>query len=122
MLYLNGQFKAAQSAFERALRWAPGNQALYRAHAALAASKQGLTANLRSHYEELVKLEPLPLYAEYLGAELLLEMDKRELALKLLQRFIAQAQASPVEISIGLRAEILRAQLWLAESDGVSVG
>jgi tetratricopeptide (TPR) repeat protein len=121
VLYLNEQYAEAVAAFERALRWATGNQTLYRAHIALAKARlanlgRGEVSGLRDHYEALTKLDPLPLYAEYVAAELLRELDREALANDLLRRFIKQAERSPIETAVGLRAEIERAKRWLSQS------
>lgn len=109
-LYHSGQFAGAVAAFKRALRWATNRQSLYRAHAALARHRAGDSVDLRAAYEELGAMEPLPLYAEYLGAELLWELGEQKLARSLLKQFLRQVGHSSAETRAGLWPEIQRAQ------------
>lgn len=138
-LYLNEQYEEAQNAFQRALRWTTENQSLYRAHAALSqwrrqqrrgqpsVSKSSESndvelSDLREHYAQLSRLDPLPLYAEFLAAELLREVGERSVSLVLLRRFVEQAERATTEIAVGLRAEIAIARGWLSESTDDSGG
>jgi tetratricopeptide (TPR) repeat protein len=114
-LYLNRQFAAALAAFRRALRWASSNQALYRAHAELCLHHLGEQADLMRAYQQLGEAEPLPLYAEFLGGELLRLLDQPRLAHELWSTFIRQVPHSPVEAAVGLWAEARQAQRWLDE-------
>jgi tetratricopeptide (TPR) repeat protein len=110
VLYHMGQFAAAQAAFKRALRWATDRKSLYRVHAELTRHRSGETVDLRAAYEELGAMDPLPLYAEFLGAELLSELGEGKLARLLLQQFLRQVMHSSAETRAGLWPEIQRAQ------------
>jgi tetratricopeptide (TPR) repeat protein len=110
VLLHNGQSASAVAAFRRASRWATDNQALYRAHVALAAHRAGQQADLRAAYEELGAMEPLPLYAEFLGAELLAELGEVRLSRTLLRQFLRQVQECPAETRAALAPEIRRAE------------
>jgi tetratricopeptide (TPR) repeat protein len=114
-LYLGRQYGGALAAFRRALRWASTNQELYRAHAELARFHLGEPAQLRRAYEELGAAEPLPLYAEFLGGEFLRLLQEPRLACSLWREFLRQAPQAPLEIAVGLRAEVRQAELWLQE-------
>lgn len=113
--YLAGRHAEAAAAFKRAQRWAVDNQALYRVHAALARHHLGEPIDLRATYETLGAIQPLPTYAEFLGAELLRLLGERALSASLLRQFLLQVPSAPVEMAVGLRAEVRRAQEWLAE-------
>src|SRR5690606_33270818 len=73
-------------------------------------------AELRDHYSQLSRLDPLPLYAEFLAAELLREIGQAALAAELLGRFVEQAAQASIGIAVGLRAEVTIARAWLSES------
>jgi hypothetical protein len=76
----------------------------------LAAHRAGQQADLRAAYEELGAMEPLPLYAEFLGAELLAELGEVRLSRTLLRQFLRQVQECPAETRAALAPEIRRAE------------
>ncbi len=115
MAYLQGDHAQAAAAFARAVRWGVDNQALYRAHEALAKHHLGQDVDLRRAYEVLGAVEPLPLYAEFVGAAILVQLGEVRLASSLLRQFLRQARASALETAVGLRAEIRCAEDWLSE-------
>jgi tetratricopeptide (TPR) repeat protein len=115
-LYLDGKYPEAIAAFTRALRWASDNQVLYRAHTALARHHRGEEVDLRANYEALGALQPLPLYAEFLGGELLLLLGEKRLARSLFEQFIRQVPETPLETAVGLLAEMRRAREFLSSA------
>lgn len=120
--YLDGRHAEAAAAFKRALRWAVDNQALYRVHATLARHHLGESVDLRTAYETLGAIQPLPAYAEFLGGELLRLLGEPTLAASLLRQFLRQVPSAPTEMAIGLRAEVRRAQEWLVELERTAAG
>ncbi len=113
VLFFEGRYSEALAAFTRALRWATENQALYRAHVALARRHRGEDVDLRLAYEALGASSPLPLYAEFLGAQLLRFLGEPRLAITLLRQFLKQVADAPLEVSVGLLAEVRLARSWL---------
>ncbi len=119
VVYLQGAYDVALTAFVRAVRWGTDNLPLYRAHEVLTRHHLGEKVDLRRAYEGLGAQEPLPLYAEFLGGQLLRELGEPKLARSLLRQFLRQAGAAATEIGVGLRAEMRRAEEWLAELESL---
>lgn len=100
----------ACAAFGRAVRWATEHQATYRAHLVLARHLRGEAVDLREAYQDLGQEDPLPLHGEYLGAELVWELDRRPLARSLYSRFLGQWERASVEPRVSLLPEAARAR------------
>lgn len=100
-----GAIDPAVAALGRAVRWSTEHQSVYRAHVALARHLRGESVDLRAAYRELSRLDPLPLYAEYLGAELLAVLGQQELASELHSRFLAQWESAALETRVALTPE-----------------
>jgi hypothetical protein len=88
---------------------------LYRAHAELCLHHLGEPADLLGAYKQLGEAQPLPLYAEFLGGELLRLLHQPRLAHDLWTTFVRQVPHLPIEAAVGLWAEAQQAQLWLGE-------
>jgi tetratricopeptide (TPR) repeat protein len=107
-LYSLGSYAEAERVLERSARWAPKHKAIHQALHALALAAQSKPADLAAAYERLSELERQPAIVDWVGGELLIQLQRPSLALPLLRRFVLR-NSLPVRLA-SLRAEVARAQ------------